>query len=87
MILLLLYYIYNCIPLHNILSHTAHHKLQCGKLLYNYGEVDGAGINRSPSSYLRNPAAERDKYSGNTDKEMVVLKITDHKDKGLGMIR
>ncbi|EFX85915.1 hypothetical protein DAPPUDRAFT_309109 [Daphnia pulex] len=34
-----------------------------------------ANINRSPSSYLNNPAWERAKYTYNTDKDMVQLKF------------
>lgn len=38
-----------------------------------------AGVNRSPSSYLNNPAAERSKYKYNVDKEMTLLKFVDSK--------
>ena len=36
-----------------------------------------AGVNRSPSAYLNNPAAERSKYKYNVDKEMTLLKFVD----------
>ena len=36
-----------------------------------------AGINRSPSAYLNNPAAERRKYKYDVDKEMTLLKFVD----------
>ena len=36
-------------------------------------------MNRSPSSYLNNPAAERGKYKYNVDKEMTLLKFVDSK--------
>lgn len=41
------------------------------------GELLDAGINRSPSAYLNNPAAERSKYKFDTDKEMTLLKFVD----------
>lgn len=34
-------------------------------------------MNRSPSSYLNNPAAERSKYKYNVDKEMTLFKFVD----------
>lgn len=34
--------------------------VQPGKILFNSGELLAANINRSPSSYLANPQAERD---------------------------
>lgn len=36
-----------------------------------------AGVNRSPSAYLNNPAAERSKYKYDVDKEMTLLKFVD----------
>ena len=41
------------------------------------GELLDAGINRSPSAYLNNPAAERGKYKFDVDKEMTLLKFVD----------
>jgi len=41
------------------------------------GELLDAGVNRSPSAYLNNPAAERGKYEYNVDKEMTLLKFVD----------
>lgn len=38
----------------------AHAKLQPGKVFISKGKVQGANINRSPSSYLANPESERD---------------------------
>lgn len=34
-------------------------------------------MNRSPSAYLNNPSAERNKYKYNVDKEMTLLKFVD----------
>lgn len=36
-----------------------------------------AGVNRSPSAYLNNPATERNKYKYDVDKEMTLLKFVD----------
>jgi len=44
---------------------------------YFAGEVENAGINRSPSAYLFNPAEERDRYPNNVDTQMTLLKLLD----------
>ncbi|KAL0298805.1 UNVERIFIED_CONTAM: Neutral ceramidase 1 [Sesamum radiatum] len=41
------------------------------------GELLDAGVNRSPSAYLNNPAAERSKYQYDVDKDMTLLKFVD----------
>lgn len=64
----------------------AHDSLQPGYLHIASGDVLESSINRSPTAYLMNPPSERARYQYNTDKEMVVLKITDVNGKGLGMI-
>lgn len=43
------------------------------------GELLAASINRSPSAYLNNPAAERSQYKYDVDKEMSLLKFVDDK--------
>ncbi|MBI3735220.1 neutral/alkaline ceramidase [Candidatus Sumerlaeota bacterium] len=55
---------------------AAHKDLQPGKILINRGRVEGAGANRSAVAYDLNPAEERARYDGNTDKEMTLLKFT-----------
>ncbi|XP_007444386.2 putative neutral ceramidase C, partial [Python bivittatus] len=42
-------------------------------------------INRSPFSYLQNPDSERRRYSSNTDKEMMVLKMVADNGQEIGM--
>uniref|UniRef100_A0A5F9D419 Neutral ceramidase n=1 Tax=Oryctolagus cuniculus TaxID=9986 RepID=A0A5F9D419_RABIT len=64
----------------------AHTNMRPGKIFINKGIVDGAQINRSPYSYLQNPQSERARYSSNTDKEMVVLKMVDLNGDDLGLI-
>lgn len=40
----------------------AHNSLTPAKIFYNEGRVENANINRSPTSYLLNPEAEKAKY-------------------------
>ncbi|EEF52822.1 ceramidase, putative [Ricinus communis] len=55
----------------------AHQNLKPGSIFINTGDVETAGINRSPSAYLLNPAEERARYPANVDKEMTLLKFVD----------
>ncbi|XP_014402942.1 PREDICTED: neutral ceramidase [Myotis brandtii] len=64
----------------------AHKNMKPGKIFMNKGNVDGTQINRSPYSYLQNPLAERLRYSSDTDKEMLVLKMVDLNGEDLGLI-
>ncbi|NXU36090.1 ASAH2 ceramidase, partial [Drymodes brunneopygia] len=64
----------------------AHENMKKGRLFINRGTVENSQINRSPFSYLENPASERSRYSSNTDKEMVVLKMVDEDGYELGLI-
>lgn len=56
---------------------SAHENLHSGSVFVNKGEILDAGVNRSPSSYLNNPASERAKYKYDVDKEMTLLKFVD----------
>ncbi|NXA04299.1 ASAH2 ceramidase, partial [Sapayoa aenigma] len=64
----------------------AHENMKRGRLFINRGTVENSQINRSPFSYLENPASERSRYSSNTDKEMVMLKMVDEDGQDLGLI-
>ncbi|KAL0896797.1 hypothetical protein Bca101_080758 [Brassica carinata] len=55
----------------------AHQSLRPGSVFINKGDLLDAGVNRSPSSYLNNPEAERSRYKYNVDKEMTLLKFVD----------
>ncbi|XP_065878077.1 neutral ceramidase 1-like [Euphorbia lathyris] len=55
----------------------AHQNLRAGSVFVNKGELLDAGVNRSPSAYLNNPAEERRKYKYDVDKEMTLLKFVD----------
>ncbi|XP_054030750.1 neutral ceramidase isoform X2 [Dryobates pubescens] len=65
---------------------TAHQNMRKGRILINRGTVENSQINRSPFSYLENPAAERSRYASDTDKEMVVLKMVDEQGQDLGLL-
>lgn len=66
----------------------AHANLQPGKLHTSQGLLFGANINRSPTSYLRNPQSERDEYKdeGDTDKNMLQLRFQADDGADLGSI-
>lgn len=55
----------------------AYDDLTVGSVAIAKGRLDDANINRSPSSYLLNPASERKEYvdQGDTDKDMVQLNL------------
>ncbi|XP_051120504.1 neutral ceramidase 2-like isoform X2 [Andrographis paniculata] len=55
----------------------AHNNLRPGSIYVNKGDLFDAGVNRSPSAYLNNPATERSKYKYDVDKEMTLLKFVD----------
>nr|XP_043621762.1 neutral ceramidase 1-like [Erigeron canadensis] len=55
----------------------AHDNLRPGSVYVSKGEILDAGVNRSPSAYLNNPATERSKYKYDVDKEMTLLKFVD----------
>lgn len=64
----------------------AHVRMKRGYIYWNQGDVLHANINRSPSAYDANPKKERDKYKGNTDTRMFLLKFTDIHNNPVGMI-
>jgi hypothetical protein len=60
----------------------AYQHLQLGSIQAARGKLWNANINRSPSAYLLNPTEERELYTGdgNTDKDMLLLKMTKYSD-------
>ena len=58
----------------------AHENLKPSKIYYSEGELHGANINRSPTSYLANPEEERAKYDHDTDHIFAQLNIFDADD-------
>ncbi|OMO85449.1 Neutral/alkaline nonlysosomal ceramidase [Corchorus olitorius] len=57
----------------------AHNNLKPGSVFLNTGDVENAGINRSPSAYLFNPPEERAKYPTDVDTIMTLVKFLDSK--------
>ena len=60
--------------------------LQPGSITVAEGEAEGANINRSPSSYLYNPPAERARYPADTDTALVQLRFDSAAKKPLGIL-
>ncbi|KAI3778472.1 hypothetical protein L2E82_07803 [Cichorium intybus] len=55
----------------------AHQNLKSGSIFINTGDLDNAGVNRSPSAYLFNPPDERARYPRDVDTLMTLLKFVD----------
>uniref|UniRef100_A0A8C7Q8C2 Neutral ceramidase n=1 Tax=Oncorhynchus mykiss TaxID=8022 RepID=A0A8C7Q8C2_ONCMY len=64
----------------------AHRNIKPGRIYMSKGELEESNLNRSPHSYLNNPAEERNKYKSNTDKQVTLLKFTDLDGDGMGML-
>ncbi|VVC31571.1 Hypothetical protein CINCED_3A005975 [Cinara cedri] len=64
----------------------AHDKLEYGRAFVTKGNLYGISINRSPQSYLLNPAAERAQYEHDVDKTMVQLRFENEAGTPLGVI-
>lgn len=61
----------------------AHETLAPGHLSVGNVDIEDANINRSPWSYLQNPAEERDRYEHDVDKTLTLLRFTKIEDSGL----
>ena len=58
----------------------AHERARPARITLAVGKVpEGANINRSPTSYLLNPSAERARYAdqGDTDRNMTLVRFVD----------
>jgi neutral ceramidase len=64
----------------------AHESLKEGRITSGKIRIDDANINRSPTSYDANPAAERAQYSDNVDKDMTLLRFADLDNKDIGVL-
>jgi neutral ceramidase len=67
----------------------AHENVQSGRVLYTEGLLSDANINRSPTSYMANPAEERARYlsvGNDTDHTMVMLKLETEGGDPIGML-
>lgn len=50
------------------------------------GQLTGINFNRSPTAYLQNSLSERNRYIGNTDTEMTLIRFDANSGKSLGLI-
>ncbi|XP_056285654.1 neutral ceramidase isoform X2 [Pseudoliparis swirei] len=64
----------------------AHGNMKPGRIYRSRGELEHSSLNRSPHSYMKNPEEERDRYRGDTDNQVLVLKFTDLDGDGIGML-
>ncbi|KAH9639962.1 hypothetical protein HF086_008057 [Spodoptera exigua] len=64
----------------------AHNKLTEARVLYGEAELLDANINRSPTSYLKNPPEERARYKYDTDKTLSQIRFVSPENKILGVI-
>ncbi|KAJ9531121.1 hypothetical protein QJQ45_000853 [Haematococcus lacustris] len=64
----------------------AHSRLAPGNLLFSQGRLSDASINRSPSAYAANPAAERAQYADDRDTVMSLVRVEDAQGRGLGLL-
>ncbi|CAG4949482.1 unnamed protein product [Colias eurytheme] len=64
----------------------AHNKLTPARMEYGEAELLGANINRSPTSYLRNPPEERAKYEYDVDKTLSQVRFITPDNQILGVI-
>ncbi|KAG7091509.1 hypothetical protein E1B28_010537 [Marasmius oreades] len=64
----------------------AHANIAPGKLSLGNTTILDANINRSPSAYLANPAAERARYQFDQDKDMTLLRFDDANGKARGFL-
>ncbi|KAF8922013.1 Neutral/alkaline nonlysosomal ceramidase [Mucidula mucida] len=64
----------------------AHESLAPGSLSVGNTTILDANINRSPSAYLANPQAERDRYQYDQDKDMTVLRFDDASGNARGLL-
>ncbi|KAK7494429.1 hypothetical protein BaRGS_00014321 [Batillaria attramentaria] len=64
----------------------AHESLRPANIYVSVGELQDSNINRSPTAYLLNPEAERQRYKYDVDKNMTLLRIEDAQGLSIGMI-
>lgn len=64
----------------------AHRRMAPGVVKLGMGQLKQSSINRSPTSYARNPASERTRYNSNVDEDMVVLRVENANGRELGSV-
>lgn len=65
---------------------NAHNSMVPGRVLMNTGLLRDSSRNRSPTSYLRNPAEERARYNSDIDEDFVLLRIEAEDGRELGAL-
>jgi neutral ceramidase len=60
--------------------------LQPSTILINQGQLTNASANRSPTAYLLDPAAERQRYKHNVDTTMTLIRFNNQAGKPFGLI-
>lgn len=56
---------------------NAHNSMFTGRIFVTETDVNDVGVNRSPKSYLENPAAERARFNGDIDRTMTQVRFVD----------
>ena len=64
----------------------AHDNLKRGRILVAQGAIEGCGGNRAEVAYNNNPASERTRYDGITDRTMTLLKFVTLDGEEVGMV-
>lgn len=64
----------------------AHSNVTPAQIKIIKGQLKGINFNRSPESYLLDPQSERNRYAGNTDTEMTLIRFDSLAGKPIGMI-
>lgn len=55
-----------------------------GRIFVTETEVHDVGVNRSPKSYLNNPASERGKYNSDVDRVMTQMRFINSQNQVMG---
>jgi neutral ceramidase len=64
----------------------AHNNMRSSTITLGSADVQDASMNRSPTAYDKNPAAERSRYTSNVDKKMTLLRFTGTDGRELGLL-
>ncbi|OGT47290.1 MAG: hypothetical protein A3E83_00725 [Gammaproteobacteria bacterium RIFCSPHIGHO2_12_FULL_41_20] len=64
----------------------AHNNLAPASIKITQDDLPGVNFNRSPTSYLLNPQAERDRYKGDTDTQMTLIRFDRLNGQPIGII-
>lgn len=62
----------------------AHNSMVSGRAFYSEIPMKDFGVNRSPASYLANPAAERELYEENVDRNLQQIRFVNAQNEVVG---